>query len=257
MTNKKWNRKPLSVLALMLLLVIGLVRPVAAAVIPDHTKAFYVNDFAGILSGESEDYILNVNLDLHQKTGAQVVVTTTESLNGESLEQYATEMFRTYGIGDREKNNGVLLLVVTGDRELRIEVGYGLEGAINDAKAGRLLDMYMIPYLKDNLWDQGVVNGFDAVIQEICKEYQVEIECNAPKSYASAADDAGDGSETVMWGILAVLVLIIAIAAKSSGSDSGYSGGSTRSYSSHSSRSGSSYSGGGGSSGGGGASRKF
>lgn len=256
MTSKKWNGKPASALLLMLLMMIGFVHAAAAAVIPNHTEAFYVNDFSHILSDESENYILNVNLDLHQKTGAQVVVVTLESLNGENLEQFATDMFRAYGIGDREKNNGILLLVVSGDRELRIEVGYGLEGVINDAKAGRILDDFVIPYLKDNLWDQGIVNGFDAVIQEICKEYNVEIECNVPVSYTSDAKDVGDDTELVMWIILLILVIIIAAAAKSSdfGEGSSYSGGSSRSYSS-SSRS--SYSGGGGRSGGGGASRKF
>lgn len=255
MTNRKWNRKSVSALLLLSLLMIGFVCPATAAVIPDHTNAFYVNDFSGILSDESEDYILSVNLDLNRKTGAQVVVVTIESLNGESLEAFATDMFRTYGIGDREKDNGVLLLVVTGDRELRIEVGYGLEGAINDGKAGRILDDYVIPYLKDNLWNEGIVNGFDAVIREICQEYNVEIAYNAPRSHISTADDADDDSEFIMWVILFILVVIIVIAAKGSGgSVGGYSGGSSRSYSS---RSGGGYSGGGGSSGGGGASRKF
>ena len=255
MTSKKRNGKQISALILLMLLTIGFVHPAAAAVIPNHTKAFYVNDFSGILSDESKDYILNVNLDLHQKTGAQVVVVTLESLNGENLEQYATDMFRAYGIGDREKNNGILLLVVTGDRQIRIEVGYGLEGVINDAKAGRILDDYVIPYLKDDLWDQGIVNGFDALIQALCKEYNVEIVYNAPKTHKSTADDADDGTTSVLWGILVILGIIIMVAyANSDSGGSSYSGGSSRSYSS---RSGSSYSGGGGSSGGGGASRRF
>lgn len=253
--NTKWNGKSLPALLLLMLLIGFVHSAAAAATIPEYTKAFYVNDFSGILSDESKDYILNVNLDLHQKTGAQVVVVTMESLNGESLESFATEMFRTYGIGDREKNNGILLLVVTGDRELRIEVGYGLEGVINDAKAGRILDDYVIPYLKDDLWNQGIVNGFDAVIQEICKEYNIEIVCNTPVTYTSIVDDADDGTTNVLWGILVILAIIIMVAYANSDSGGGsYSSGSTRSYSSRSS---SGYSGGGGRSGGGGASRKF
>ena len=256
MTNKKkWNGKQASALLLLMLMLVGYVCTAAAAVIPGHTKEFYVNDFSGVLSDENKDYILNVNLDLHQKTGAQVVVVTMESLNGENLEQFATDMFRTYGIGDREKNNGILFLVVTGDRKLRIEVGYGLEGVINDAKAGRILDDYVIPYLKDNLWDQGIVNGFDALIQELCKEYNVEIVYNAPQIHKSTADDSDDETTSILWGILIVLGIIILVAYGNSDSGgSSYSSGSSRSSGS---RSGSSYSGGGGSSGGGGASRSF
>lgn len=89
--------------------------------IPKASNQFYVNDFADILSEETEKYIVSVNDNLYVKTGAQVVVTTIQSLNGASLEEYATEMFRTYGIGSKKKNNGVLLLLALEDRACRID----------------------------------------------------------------------------------------------------------------------------------------
>ena len=78
----------------------------------------------------------------------KIVVAVVESLEGQEVEEYANNLFRTWGIGDKEKNNGILLLVSTGDRKIRIEVGYGLEGALNDGKTGAILDNYVVPYLK-------------------------------------------------------------------------------------------------------------
>lgn len=166
---------------LSLILMLGISVPAAASDIPEATSDFYVNDFADILSQSTKDYIIEANKDLNAKTGAQIVVTTIDTLNGEDIETYATEMFRSYGIGDREKNNGVLFLIVSGDRKLRIEVGYGLEGAINDAKAGRILDTYVIPSLQNDEWDKGILNGFQAIAEETAAEYAVEIAADTPE----------------------------------------------------------------------------
>lgn len=166
------------ILSLILMLCISV--PAVASDIPEATSDFYVNDFAGILSQSTKDYIIEANKDLNAKTGAQIVVTTIDTLDGEDIETYATEMFRSYGIGDRKKNNGVLFLIVSGDRKLRIEVGYGLEGAINDAKAGRILDTYVIPSLQNDEWDKGILNGFQAIAEETAAEYGVEIGADTP-----------------------------------------------------------------------------
>ncbi len=165
---------------LSLILMLGISIPAVASDIPDATSDFYVNDFADILSQSTKDYIIEANKDLNAKTGAQIVVTTIDTLDGEDIETYANEMFRSYGIGDREKNNGVLFLIVSGDRKLRIEVGYGLEGAINDAKAGRILDTYVIPSLQNDEWDKGILNGFQAIAEETAAEYGVEIGADTP-----------------------------------------------------------------------------
>lgn len=168
-------------LLLVLLLSVAVVSAFAME-IPKPTSVFYVNDFAHLLDEETEKYIEDVNVQLYEATGAQVVVVTLPSLNGASLEEFSTALFREYGIGSREKNNGVLLLLALEEREFRIEVGYGLEGALNDAKTGRIQDEYIIPYLKEDKWNEGIRNGFDAILQEVKKEYQVDVESTAPQS---------------------------------------------------------------------------
>ena len=145
------------------------------------TSDFYVNDYANVLTDETERYILNTNIELNSKTKAQIVVVTVTSLEGESIEEYATKLFREFEIGDKQKNNGVLLLCSTGDRLFRIEVGYGLEGVLPDGKTGRIQDQYIIPYLKDNNYDEGIKNGYSAVLEEVCKEYETKIEFQEAK----------------------------------------------------------------------------
>ena len=163
--------------------VYGVVRP---------TASFYVNDYAGLLDTNTEQYIINVNTSLESQTGAQVVVVTVPSLDGEALEEYATTLFREFGIGDKTKNNGVLLLLALEERMFRVEVGYGLEGALNDAKTGRIQDNYIIPYLKEDKWDEGIKNGFDAIIQEVCKEYNITVTSDEPIAIAGTQSESNE-----------------------------------------------------------------
>ncbi len=145
------------------------------AIVPQSYE-FYVNDTANIINAENEKYIIDINKKLYEKTGAQIVVVSVNNLEGKSIEDYATELFRDYGIGDKEKNNGVLFLVSVEDRKTRIEVGYGLEGKLTDGKTGRILDQYVVPYFSDNNWNDGIKHGFDAILREICEEYSITID---------------------------------------------------------------------------------
>lgn len=145
------------------------------------TVDFYVNDYANILSNETKEYIMNKSKLINNADGTQIVVVTVKTLEGNSIEDYAVDLFRKFKIGDSKKNNGILLLISTSDRALRIEVGYGLEGIINDGKAGRIRDEMMIPYLKNNDWNNGIKNGYDAIYSEIVKGNNLNIEYTEPQ----------------------------------------------------------------------------
>ena len=157
----------------LLIIIFILMVSVKSWAIVSPTNEFYINDYASVLSDETKNYIMSTNVELQKRTGAQIVVVTVKSLDGKSIEQYATELFRKFGIGDSSKNNGVLLICSTGDRLFRIEVGYGLEGTLTDGKTGRIQDTYIIPYLKNNNYDEGIKNGFSAVLQEVSNEYGI------------------------------------------------------------------------------------
>lgn len=202
--------------AVLLVLVQAL--PVLAATYPEPSDVFYVKDEGDVLLSDTKEYIVATNDELCAKTGAQICVVVVNNMGGDSIEDYANGLFRYYGIGDANKNNGVLFLLALEEREVRIEVGYGLEGAINDGKAGRILDEYVVPYFAANLWNSGIKNGYGAILQEVCKEYGVELTETkevAPMTYDELKEQSAKTQRTCMifMGISLVAGLIIGAAA--------------------------------------------
>ena len=172
--------------SLALLSGLILATPVSAeSQVPAHTDKFYVNDFANVLSDETEQHIFENSKRLDEETGAQIVVVAISNLDGRDIESYTTELFREWGIGDSEKNSGLLFLVSIEDRRLRIEVGYGLEGILPDGKVGRIRDEQITPSLKDDKWDEGVLKGYDALFA-VVDENREEIGKAPPPSSDSS-----------------------------------------------------------------------
>ncbi|HOA84422.1 MAG: TPM domain-containing protein [Clostridiales bacterium] len=167
--------RPVKLILLCLIIASGLTLTVFGAGIPSPTQAFYVNDFAGVLDGETEQYIIRVAAALEERTTAQLVVVTVSDIGDQAIEEYANDLFNKWGIGSSGKDNGVLILLDIGGRQSRIEVGYGLEGALPDGKTGRIQDNYMIPYFKQNNFNEGIRQGFNALLAEIYTEYGIDI----------------------------------------------------------------------------------
>jgi uncharacterized protein len=107
----------------------------------------YVSDLAGVISPDARTRLEALCAEVEQKTGAQMAIVTVQSLEGESVENYAVDLFKQLGVGSKKDNRGVLLLVAPNERKYRIEVGYGLEPVINDARAGDA-GRAMVPYLR-------------------------------------------------------------------------------------------------------------
>lgn len=143
----------------------------AEDIYPSPTEVFFVNDFAGVISDDTERQIAEMGKELEAKTGAQVVLVTLDTLDGEDIENYANELFNKWGIGQKGEDNGILILNSVGDRLIRIEVGYGLEGAVPDIKTAEIRQEYMNPYLKDGDYNAGLYGGYAAVVGEVAKEY--------------------------------------------------------------------------------------
>lgn len=164
----------LIIVLLCLIIVPWLTLTVHGAGIPSPKPAFYVNDFAGVLDEATEQYIINRAAALESRTTAQLVVVTMSDIGERAIGEYANDLFNKWGIGSADKDNGVLILLDVGSRQPRIEVGYGLEGALPDGKTGRIQDDYMIPYFKQNDFSQGVLQGFNALLAEIYTEYGID-----------------------------------------------------------------------------------
>lgn len=147
---------------LLLLLVLLADSILPAADIPYLTGR--VTDNAQILS-ETTRQSLTVILKEHEdRTSNQIVVLTVPTINGESIEEYAVEVFEAWKLGRKDKDNGVLIVVVPNDRRMRIEVGYGLEATLTDATAGRIIQFIMTPKFKSGDYDGGISDGVKAII---------------------------------------------------------------------------------------------
>ena len=156
----------------------------------DPMSNFYVNDYANILSEETENEIQSMSVQLSYTDGTQMVVVTVEDLEGLSVEEYANQLFNKFGIGEADSDNGLLILVSRDDRKIRVEVGYGLEGVINDGKAGRYLDAYAVPYLKNNEWDKGIFNVYNALYKEIVTQNNLQLEYTEPTGEFEESEDS-------------------------------------------------------------------
>ena len=145
-------------------------------VYPNHTSVFYVNDYSHVLTESSERYIAEQARILDDKTKAQVVVVTVPDTRDDSLEQYSLKLANQWGIGDKDLDNGILILFTTApdNKHVRLEVGKGLEGGIPDAKAGRILDDYAVEPKKKGEWNKAAVNTFVAVLSELYKIYDIK-----------------------------------------------------------------------------------
>lgn len=150
---------------LLLLLPAGAIA--ATNEIPAPVGDIYVQDFANILNENEEIQMRNIGRSIEDQTTSQVAVLTVDSIGDTSIEEYSVEAYRKYGLGTEKDNNGVLLVLSMKEKKIRIEVGYGLEGTIPDGKAGRILDEYAIPHLKNGQPNLAVMNTYQALANEL------------------------------------------------------------------------------------------
>ena len=222
----------------------GITNVHAEAAIPEPIGDIYVQDFANVLSEEEETKLQAVGRGLDDQTSTQVSVLTVASLEGTDIETFANEAFRKYKLGNAEKNNGVLLVLAMKEKEIRIETGYGLEGILPDGKAGRILDEYAIPYLKNNQPGKAVTETYQIITQTVSGEY------NADEKPAVDAESQFPG-----WLMIIIIVVLVFLDIKFFGGALSYTILSMLSRRGGGGGSGGPRGGGGGSAGGGGAGR--
>jgi len=136
--------------------------------VPNYTN--WVNDFANVIDDQIEDQLNNKISDYEKKTTNEIAVVTIPSLEGESLEDFSIRLAENWKPGKEEKDNGIILLFAVQEKRVRLEVGYGLEGIINDAKAGRILDDYVVEYKNAGDFTKAAENGVEGIIKTIGEE---------------------------------------------------------------------------------------
>jgi len=186
----------------------------------------YVSDLAAVISADAKTRLEALCAEVEQKTGAQMAIVTVQSLEGESVENYAVDLYKQLGVGSKKDNRGVLLLVAPNDRKYRIEVGYGLEPVINDARAGDA-GRAMVPYLRQNDYGKAAEVAAWQLAKYIADDAGVTLSGQPP-----ARMIRNTGSEVRFLGIfflLGMIVFFLAIASffsRGGGRRGGGSGGS-------------------------------
>lgn len=177
------------------------------------TDKFFVNDFAEVMTETDINTVYTKGVALQEQTSAQAVIVTVDDLDDEPIEDYALNIGREWGIGDDDKDNGIVVLFSENDREIYIAVGYGLEGALPDSKTGRIIDTYGIPYFSKDDFSTGLVSVYNSIVNEIYLEYGI----TPDENYTAIAtlpqnDDYGDetsiGQIAISWLVLIVLVVL-------------------------------------------------
>jgi len=129
-----------------------------------YSKSEYVSDDAHILSQEQKSTISELITKYEKETSNEIAVVTISELKNESIEEMAVRVFEELGVGKQNKDNGILLLIAIQNRELRIEVGYGLEGVLTDVKSSQIIREIITPEFKKGDYFQGVYSGIQSII---------------------------------------------------------------------------------------------
>ena len=182
----------------------------------------YVTDLAGVTGADKTAKLEALCTELEQKTGAQMAIVTVRSLDGQSVEYYAVDLFRQLGIGSKKNNRGVLLLVAPNDRKYRIEVGYGLEPVINDARAGDA-GRAMVPFLRQGDYGDAIETAAWQLAKYIADDSNVTLSGQPPVRRVQHRNNGGGIG--IFWVIVGLFILF-SILGRSSGTRPGGGGGS-------------------------------
>lgn len=165
-----------------------------------------VVDEAGILDASTREQLEKLSADLEAKTTDQLVIVTLKSLQGKSIEDYGYQFGRKWQIGQKDKNNGVILIVAPNEKRVRIEVGYGLEPTLTDAISSVIIQNAILPRFRAGDFAGGVRRGAEDIAQVIAGDAK-EIQERAAQRQASQGMSAAEMMIVVFWIIVAIMII--------------------------------------------------
>ena len=182
----------------------------------------YVTDLAGVIAPDTKARLEALCREVEEKTGAQIAVVTVHSLEGENAENFAVDLYKELGVGSKRDNRGGLLLVAPDERKDRIEVGYGLEPVINDARAGDA-GRAMVPFLREGNYSAAIETATWMLAKYIAEDRGVTLSGQPPDAPHRGEQD--HSSPISIWGILFIIWIIFSIARAGRRAASGRRGG--------------------------------
>jgi uncharacterized protein len=197
-----------SIFCIFLLFFFG-VCGVSADDISKISPTSYVTDLAGVIPRAAQQRLETLCTELEQKTGAQLAIVTVKSLDDRPVEDYAVDLFKHLGVGSKKESSGVLLLLAPNDRKYRVEVGYGIEPIINDARAGDA-GRAMVPFLKQNDFGSAVEVAAWQLAKYIADDKGVTLSGQPPAGRAPNTSQR-HGSPISPFALLIILFIIFRI----------------------------------------------
>lgn len=187
----------------------------------------YVNDFAGVLSQSGRDQLTALCTEVDQKAQAQIAIVTIKSLGGQPIEDYSIDLATRWGIGPKQKDRGVLILLAVDDHQYRVEVGYGLEDILPDGKVGGF-GREAVPYLRDNDYDAALLLITRRVADVIAADRGVTLSGSPPPSPPQPENGgpiSAPGQILAVFGTIFVIFLVLRLLAGGTGQKSRRGGG--------------------------------
>ena len=187
---------------------------VAQNVIEKPNPPVLVTDLAGVLSPEQKQALESKLVAIDDSSSNQIAVVILPTLDGNPIEEYATKLFRTWGIGNKKTNNGILLLIAIQDKKIRIEVGYGLEGAIPDITANSIIDNDIKPAFREQAFYEGIDKATNDIAKAAVGEYKEKRERRTKEK----------GSNLILF-VFIVFIIVAILGKKGGGGGSNIGGG--------------------------------
>lgn len=143
---------------------------------PSPTNYKYINDYTNTIDKSTIKKIISIGKELEDKTSAQAIIVVIDSTNGTPIEDYANKLFRAWGIGEKNKDNGFLILLALDDKAWKVEVGRGLEGAVPDILTNRVMQDIAKPNFINGDYSEGLLNSYSVFSDYIASEYGVTLD---------------------------------------------------------------------------------
>lgn len=183
--------------------------------IPERPKIIYpVNDYAGILTTQQKQELNQKLISYSDSTSTEIIVCTIKTLDGDDINYVGAKWGTQWGVGQKDKNNGILLLIAVNDHKLAIQNGRGTEDAMTDLYSGIIINQYMVPYLKNNDFFGAINSGTDQIIKVLQGKFKA-----SPKT-DDTVDDGMSGFVVAL--ILFFFILFIVLMKKKSTSSTYY-----------------------------------
>jgi uncharacterized protein len=182
-------------LALVLSLCFLTINLFAKEIPPIPNPPVFVNDYANALQPQEKAALEQKLYDYFKQTSTQIVIVIEQSLEGDDAFGYSQKLAQSWGIGEKDKKNGLLIYVALAERKMRIQVGYGLEGAMTDAISKRIIDGILKPNFKEQNYYNGFNEATDAIIKTIAGE--------------EFTNDRKAKSKGFPWGLIVVIIIVL------------------------------------------------